>query len=247
MANAKISELTELTTPETADVFAIVDDSTSTTKKLSWASLRATLKTYFDALYAAALGPDENYVTDAQLMVIQNTSGTNTGDNAVNSLYSGLADSKVPYTGATGDLNMGSYNINVSNVRVYTNGSSVYYSDSGSTVLGSINFSADSLLGLAQGTKLANIDFSSITGTKNYTLPNTSGTLALTSDLTSLAVLPASGTIDDTNTSFTFSSTPLVVVVNGLTYRNGAGVTISGTSVTTDSPVGTNGDIYALG
>jgi hypothetical protein len=37
---------------------------------------------------------DSRYVTDAQLTVIGNTSGTNTGDNAVNSLYSGLAASK---------------------------------------------------------------------------------------------------------------------------------------------------------
>lgn len=33
---------------------------------------------------------DLNYVSDAQLVVIGNTSGTNTGDNAVNSNYSGL-------------------------------------------------------------------------------------------------------------------------------------------------------------
>ena len=37
---------------------------------------------------------DKRYVTDSQLTVIGNTSGTNTGDNAVNSLYSGLAASK---------------------------------------------------------------------------------------------------------------------------------------------------------
>ena len=37
---------------------------------------------------------NKRYVTDANLTVIGNTSGTNTGDNAVNSLYSGLATSK---------------------------------------------------------------------------------------------------------------------------------------------------------
>jgi hypothetical protein len=37
---------------------------------------------------------DKRYVTDSQLTVIGNTSGTNTGDNAVNSLYSGLEASK---------------------------------------------------------------------------------------------------------------------------------------------------------
>jgi hypothetical protein len=48
--------------------------------------------------YAPALGPDDNYVTDAQKTVIGNTSGTNTGDNAVNSLYSGLV-SNATHTG----------------------------------------------------------------------------------------------------------------------------------------------------
>ena len=45
-------------------------------------------------VYAPALGADDNYVTDAQLVVIGNTSGTNTGDNATNTQYSGLATSK---------------------------------------------------------------------------------------------------------------------------------------------------------
>lgn len=37
---------------------------------------------------------NRRYVTDAQLVVVGNTSGTNTGDNATNSQYSGLATSK---------------------------------------------------------------------------------------------------------------------------------------------------------
>jgi hypothetical protein len=37
---------------------------------------------------------DKRYVSDSQLTVIGNTSGTNTGDNATNSQYSGLAASK---------------------------------------------------------------------------------------------------------------------------------------------------------
>lgn len=40
-------------------------------------------------------GADDNYVTDAQLTVIQNTSGTNTGDDATNSTSNTYADSKV--------------------------------------------------------------------------------------------------------------------------------------------------------
>jgi hypothetical protein len=45
-------------------------------------------------VYAPVLGADDNYVTDAEKVVIGNTSGTNTGDNATNSQYSGLAASK---------------------------------------------------------------------------------------------------------------------------------------------------------
>ena len=37
---------------------------------------------------------NKRFITDAQQTVLGNTSGTNTGDNAVNSLYSGLATSK---------------------------------------------------------------------------------------------------------------------------------------------------------
>ena len=37
---------------------------------------------------------NKRYVTDANLTTIGNQSGTNTGDNAVNSNYSGLATSK---------------------------------------------------------------------------------------------------------------------------------------------------------
>ena len=40
---------------------------------------------------------DKNYVTDAQLVVIGNTSGTNTGDNAINPLYSGLTSPAYGY------------------------------------------------------------------------------------------------------------------------------------------------------
>jgi hypothetical protein len=45
---------------------------------------------------------NKRYVTDAQLTVIGNTSGTNTGDNAVNTLYSGLVSNATHTGDATG-------------------------------------------------------------------------------------------------------------------------------------------------
>lgn len=47
-----------------------------------------------DVRYEPKKGAEDNYVTDAQLVIIGNTSNTNSGDNATNSQYSGLAASK---------------------------------------------------------------------------------------------------------------------------------------------------------
>lgn len=56
-----------------------------------------------------------------------------------------------------------------------------------------------------------------------------------------------SGAINNTNTTFTFASTPTIVVVNGASYINGSGVTISGITATLDNPPGNSGSVYALG
>jgi hypothetical protein len=69
------------TTPVNADTFPITDSEASNViKKLSFTNLKAFLKTYFDTLYAAVLGADDNYVTDAEKVKLGNLSGTNTGD-----------------------------------------------------------------------------------------------------------------------------------------------------------------------
>lgn len=91
------------TTPVDADSVALSDSAASGfRKKLTWANLKATLKTYFDSLYAATLGADDNYVTDAEKVKLTNLSGTNSGDNATNSQYSGLVSNATHTGDATG-------------------------------------------------------------------------------------------------------------------------------------------------
>lgn len=66
----------------------------------------------------------------------------------------------------------------------------------------------------------------------------------------SYTILSATGTIDDSNTSFTFADTPTVIVINGASYNAGAQVggvaawTIVGLTVTLAFPVGTGGSIW---
>jgi hypothetical protein len=72
--------------PYNGDPTVIVEDSThrfaTDAEKSTWNAK------------ANALGGDDNYVTDAEKTKLSNLSGTNSGDNAVNTLYSGLAASK---------------------------------------------------------------------------------------------------------------------------------------------------------
>lgn len=80
MSATKISELTNYTTPDNTDVVPIVDTPNTTTKKITWANIKANLKAYFDTLYLTEASGD------AQYEVLTNKS-TDTALGSSNTLY----------------------------------------------------------------------------------------------------------------------------------------------------------------
>lgn len=88
----------KLASATAASTYLTIANASST--YLTQANASSTYLTQANAAstYEPLKGANDNYVSDAQLVVIGNTSGTNTGDNAVNSLYSGLV-SNATHTG----------------------------------------------------------------------------------------------------------------------------------------------------
>ena len=95
MANKKITELTELTSPAGADLFAIVDDTDTTTKKVTVSNLmtQAPVQSVNTATGAVVLDADDiddtsttnKFVTASDITNLGNLSGTNTGDQDLSS------------------------------------------------------------------------------------------------------------------------------------------------------------------
>ena len=97
MANKKITELTELTTPAGADILAIVDDTvgTATTKKVTVTNLmgQAPVQSVNSATGTVVLDADDisdasttnKFVTASDITNLGNLSGTNTGDQDLSS------------------------------------------------------------------------------------------------------------------------------------------------------------------
>src|SRR6056300_1647654 len=98
MANKKITELTEETSPQGADLLALVDDvsGTPTTKKVTVTNLmgQAPVQSVNTATGAVVLDADDiddsstshKFVTASDITNLSNLSGTNTGDQDLSAL-----------------------------------------------------------------------------------------------------------------------------------------------------------------
>lgn len=79
---SSIHGATAKTTPVDADTMPLIDSAASNVlKKVTWANIKATIKAYTDTLYAAALGADDNYVTDAEKAALHTHANKATLDN----------------------------------------------------------------------------------------------------------------------------------------------------------------------
>jgi hypothetical protein len=136
MATKKITQLTAITNPVDSDVFPIHDSATITTKKISWATIKSLLGTYFSSSFTGAnaaitgatktkitydakglvtagadattadiaSSTDKRYLTDAQLTVVTNTSGSNTGNETAARIGTLISGSSAKDTLVDADL-----------------------------------------------------------------------------------------------------------------------------------------------
>jgi len=72
-----VDTLTAMTTPVDADRMIIVDNSASLAKKITWANIKATLKSYFDTIYATLASPTfTGTVTSPAIVLSSETAST---------------------------------------------------------------------------------------------------------------------------------------------------------------------------
>ena len=84
--------------------------------------------------------------------------------------------------------------------------------------------------------------------THNYAHGRNDVTISASSG--SFAVIAVTGTVNDTNTVFASATEPTLVLINGIAYRATGGAitwTWVATVLTLSQPVGSGGDIYAIG
>ena len=106
-----VDSLTAMTTPVDADKMLIVDNSTSLAKKITWANIKATLKTYFDSLYlvgnTAITGATKTKITYDSKGLVTSGADATTADIADSTNKRYVTDAQQTVIGNTSGTNSG--------------------------------------------------------------------------------------------------------------------------------------------
>ena len=165
--------------------------------------------------------------------------------------------SYVPYTGATTNVDLGS---NFLKARTFysegsggggsyaiKNGTTPSFED-GYTILSSNDYRLNIVSTVSAATKAVYFGFSGVTATRTYTLPDASGTLALTSNLSSY--VPYTGATADVNLGNTYSlsannitSAGVLKSDFGLQLKSGLTTTVSGYLSISAQKISTNSQL----
>ncbi len=175
-----------------------------------------SLATFPTTTASFANSTNKNFVTDAQLVIIGNTSGSNSGDNAANSTYAS-------------DYRAANFVAGTAYLAPSGNGSAL-------TGLTASQVSLGNVTNESKATMFASPTF---TGVPVLPTPFTIGAVSMTATGTQLNYLnAATGTSGTTNTNILFSGTPTIVTPSFTT-----GFTIGGAAASGKIPIG-NGTNY---
>ncbi len=146
---------------------------------------------------------DTTSLTASQTFTFPDASGTFLLDTDL----SGYLASYVPYTGATGAVDLGSNTLTAKGgvtsygFNLWQDGNVDFYSDDGLTATGTIRVSTPANYDFYNiGVGVSKLDFSSTTDDRVFTFPNATGTIALTSDIPSALTLQTDGTPNGSQT-----------------------------------------------
>ena len=128
MADKKITELVQIDTISSGDVFPIVDISDNTTKKIDITQIKAQSPVQS---VNSNIGVVVLTKTDIGLSNVDNTSDVN---KPVSTAQQTALNLKVPYTGATSDVNLGEFGVQLGNIEFDTTPTNV------PTTAGSLNW-----------------------------------------------------------------------------------------------------------